>query len=387
MSFFVRKKMKEKDLKIIKQECEQMFSINGACPNHPEVTMQKLEPRMFSFNSPFGACPVCQGLGELMKVDPDLVVPDRGLSIMGGAIKVYGKMDEGWRFQQIKAVGDEFGFDLFMPIKNFTEEQLNVLLYGTDKNVEAYWHTGAKMLQTGWEGIINQTERLFKETQSDYRKKILEKFFKKTPCPKCKGKRLKPEILSVKIKEKSIINVCDLSIEECLKFFENLSSHLSKKEMIIAKQVLKEIIERLAFLNNVGLGYLTLSRSAGTLSGGEAQRIRLATQIGSNLTGVLYILDEPSIGLHQRDNQKLIDTLHKLRDLGNTLIVVEHDEDTMIQSDYIVDIGKGAGIHGGNVVAIGTPKEICKNKDSLTGEYLSGKKTIEIPKKRREVNL
>lgn len=365
---------------------ETIYSAFGACPNHPEMIFEQPEPRMFSFNSPFGACPTCLGLGEKMEVSPDLIIPDKNLSIMDGAIAIYGKVDLTWRSRQIAAVGKKFGFDLFTPIKDFKQYQLDILLYGSKTPIKARWHTGAEMgqLKDGWEGIIPQTQRLYHQTESDWRKQDIEKYMISTPCNTCNGKRLKDTILSIKINEKSIIDVTDMSIEEASKLFKELENTLTEKEKYIAKQILKEINSRLSFLNNVGLSYLNLSRKAGTLSGGEAQRIRLATQIGSNLTGVLYVLDEPSIGLHQRDNTKLISTLHKLRDIGNTLIVVEHDEETIEEADFVIDIGPGAGIHGGHIVAKGTPKEIEKNKNSITGNYLAKIKKIEIPKKRKE---
>lgn len=364
---------------------ETLYSSFGACPNHPEIVFEQPEPRMFSFNSPFGACPGCLGLGEQMEISVDLIVPDRSKSIMDGAIDVYGKMDLSWRGQQIAAVGKKFGFDVFTPLNKFTKEQFNVLMFGSTEPITAKWSNGASMnMENGWEGIIPQTQRLYKQTESDYRKADIEKYMISKHCPICNGKRLKDTVLAIKILDKSIIEVTDMSISKAGDFFKTLDTKLTDKQKFIAKQVLKEINDRLGFLNNVGLGYLTLSRSAGTLSGGEAQRIRLATQIGSNLMGVLYILDEPSIGLHQRDNEKLISTLHRLRDVGNTLIVVEHDEDTIRESDYVIDMGPGAGVHGGHVCAKGTPKEIEKNKNSITGDYLSGRKKIEVPKKRRE---
>ncbi len=364
---------------------ETVYSSFGACPNHPEIVFEQPQPRMFSFNSPFGACPTCLGLGEQMEVSADLVVPDKSKSIMDGAIACYGKVDLTWRAKQLDAVGKKFGFDLFTPLQDFKQYQLDVLLYGTKTPIKARWHTGAEMsqLKNGWEGIIPQLKRLYHQTESDWRKQDMEKFMTSTPCLTCHGKRLKDTVLSIKLDEKSIIDVTDMSIEDAKVFFDELTDKLSEKEKFIAKQVLKEINDRLSFLNNVGLSYLNLSRSAGTLSGGEAQRIRLATQIGSNLTGVLYVLDEPSIGLHQRDNEKLINTLHRLRDIGNTLIVVEHDEDTVRAADYVVDIGPGAGVHGGHVVAKGTPDEVSKNENSLTGDYLSGRKKIELPVLRR----
>ncbi len=366
-------------------EEETMFSTFGSCPNHPEIVFESLEPRMFSFNSPFGACPSCHGLGEIIEVSEDLVIPDRTLSIMDGALAVYGRIDLTWRAQQLAIVGKKHGFDVFTPIKDFSKKQIEVLLHGDKEPINGSWSNGANMwMRDGWEGVIPQTMRLYRQTESEWRKEDIEKFMKYSPCKACNGKRLKPVVLAVEILGKSIIDVTDLSIEEAVDFFLNLPSKLNEKEMAIAKQVLKEINERLGFLKNVGLGYLSLSRAARTLSGGEAQRIRLATQIGSNLMGVLYILDEPSIGLHQRDNTKLISTLHRLRDLGNTLIVVEHDEETIRSADYIVDMGPGAGIHGGNIVAVGAPAEIVNSKKSLTGKYLSGEMQIEVPIDRRK---
>jgi len=376
---------KEKKRELERFKGETVYSTFGACPNHPEIVFESLEPRMFSFNSPFGACPTCHGLGEITEVSEDLVIPDKNKSIMDGALAVYGKMDLTWRVQQLAMVGKKHGFDIFTPIKDFTDKQLQVLLYGDREPISGNWSNGATMwMQNGWEGVIPQTMRLYKQTESEWRKEEIEKFMKSRICNTCQGKRLQPVVLAVKIQGKSIIDVTDLSIDQAISFFADLPAHLNEKEMIIAKQVLKEINDRLSFLKNVGLGYLSLSRAARTLSGGEAQRIRLATQIGSNLMGVLYILDEPSIGLHQRDNTKLISTLHRLRDLGNTLIVVEHDEETIRNADYIVDMGPGAGVHGGHIVAEGTPQDIMKNKRSLTGKYLSGELKIEVPKERRK---
>jgi excinuclease ABC subunit A len=366
-------------------ESETMYSTYGACPNHPEIVFESLEPRMFSFNSPWGACPTCHGLGEIAEVSADLVIPDKTKSIMDGALAVYGKMELSWRAQQLAVVAEKYGFDLFTPIKDLTEKQLQVLLYGDREPINGNWSNGASMwMRNGWEGVIPQTMRLYKQTESEWRKEDIEKFMTSRLCNICYGKRLQPVVLAVLIQDKSIIDVTDLSIEEGVKFFASLPSKLNEKELAIAKQVLKEINERLGFLKNVGLGYLSLSRAARTLSGGEAQRIRLATQIGSNLMGVLYILDEPSIGLHQRDNAKLINTLHRLRDLGNTLLVVEHDEETIRSADYLVDMGPGAGVHGGHIVAEGTPDEIMQNKRSLTGRYLSGALQIEVPSERRK---
>jgi excinuclease ABC subunit A len=366
-------------------EGEAVLSTFGACPNHPEIVFESLEPRMFSFNSPFGACPSCHGLGEITEVSEDLVIPDKSKSIMDGALAVYGRMDLSWRAQQLAMVGKKHGFDVFTPIKDFTEKQLKILLYGDREPINGNWSNGASMwMRDGWEGVIPQTMRLYRQTESEWRKEDIEKFMKSSPCNSCNGKRLKPVVLAVQILNKSIIDVTDLPIDQAVEFFANLPSQLNEKEMAIAKQVLKEINERLGFLKNVGLGYLSLSRAARTLSGGEAQRIRLATQIGSNLMGVLYILDEPSIGLHQRDNAKLISTLHRLRDLGNTLIVVEHDEETIRNADYVVDMGPGAGVHGGHVVCEGDPEEIMKSRRSLTGKYLSGELRIEVPEERRK---
>lgn len=365
-------------------EDETMYSTFGACPNHPEIVFESLEPRMFSFNSPFGACPTCHGLGEITEISPDKVIPDKSLSIMDGAIAVYGRIDLSWRAQQLAEVGKRHGFDVFTPIKDLSEQQLHVLLNGDREPLSGHWSNGANMwMREGWEGVIPQTSRLYRQTESQWRKEDIEKFMTSRPCNTCKGKKLQPVVLAVKMIDKSIIDVTDLSIEEAVEFFHDLPCKLNEKELAIAKQVLKEVNERLGFLKNVGLGYLSLSRAARTLSGGEAQRIRLATQIGSNLMGVLYILDEPSIGLHQRDNAKLISTLHRLRDLGNTLIVVEHDEETIRNADYIVDMGPGAGVHGGHVVAEGPPNEIMDNKRSLTGKYLSGELKIEVPEARR----
>lgn len=364
------------------KEQEKLYSASMSCPICG-ISFEELQPRMFSFNSPFGACEECHGLGVKIEFDPDLMIPDKSLSIMEGALAIYGKIDLTWRSQQIGAVGKKFGFKLYTPIKDFTKKQLNVLLNGTDEPISGKWDNGAYMnLEKGWEGLIPQSERLFKQTESEYRKNELQKYMLETICPVCNGKRLKEKVLSVLIDNKNIIDLTDLSIKNSLEFFNDLK--LNEKELEIAKQVLKEIIARINFLDQVGLSYLTLSRNAGTLSGGEAQRIRLATQIGSNLMGVLYILDEPSIGLHQRDNHKLIETLHTLQSLGNTLIVVEHDEDTIRNADYVVDIGPGAGIHGGKIVATGSPKDIEKNKDSLTGQYLSGNLKIKVPEKIRK---
>jgi excinuclease ABC subunit A len=366
-------------------QSETIYSTFGACPNHPVIVFESLEPRMFSFNSPYGACPTCHGLGEIKEVSADLIIPDKNKCIMDGALRVYGRMDLTWRSQQLALVGKKHGFDLLTPINQLTEKQLEVLLFGDKEPLSGNWSNGANMwMRDGWEGLIPQTKRLYQQTESEWRKEDIEKFMTSRVCDACKGKRLRPVVLAVRILDKSIIDITDLSIEKAVDFFKNLPSKLNEREITIAKQVLKEINERLSFLNNVGLSYISLSRAARTLSGGEAQRIRLATQIGSNLMGVLYILDEPSIGLHQKDNAKLISTLQRLRDLGNTLIVVEHDEETILSADHIVDMGLGAGVHGGHVVSEGLPSEIMTNKKSLTGKYLSGELNIEVPTRRKK---
>ena len=374
---------------------ERIYSARMACPICG-LAFEELQPRMFSFNSPFGACETCNGLGFKMEFDPDLIIPDKNLCIADGAVALYRNVMDAWRGQHLAAVARHFGFDLFTPIRALTAEQYDILMNGSEeqlqfqmsmRNGDSYWEHNGR-----WEGLVPQSIRLYSQTASDYRREELEKFMRVLPCPACHGRRLKDKILAVKIAGKSIADVTDLSVLEELQLFLDLSAGqpsgvsqgISAKEQEIARQVLKEIVSRLGFLEHVGLGYLTLSRNAGSLSGGEAQRIRLATQIGSNLTGVLYVLDEPSIGLHQRDNSRLIETLKKLRDLGNTLIVVEHDEETIRSADHVLDIGPGAGIHGGYVVAEGRPEEIEKNAASLTGQYLSGKKSIPTPAKRRK---
>ena len=363
-------------------EKDTVYSARLACPICG-LSFEELQPRMFSFNSPFGACPTCNGLGFQMIFDPDLIISDKNLSIAEGAVNVYKNFLDGYRVQFLDAVAKHLGFTLMTPIRDLTEDQYNGLMYGVTEQMRfKQVSKNAEFAYNGtWEGLLPQTERLYRETKSDYRKEELEKYMRILPCPTCHGKRLKDTVLAVKISDKSIADVTDMSIDEALEFFRNLE--LPPKEEEIARLILREIDSRLKFLKEVGLGYLTLSRSAGSLSGGEAQRIRLATQIGSNLMGVLYILDEPSIGLHQRDNQKLIATLKHLRDIGNTVVVVEHDEDTILAADYVIDIGPGAGIYGGEVTAAGTPDEIAAAKDSLTGKYLSGELTIPVPKTRR----
>jgi len=364
---------------------EHVYSAVMACPICG-TSFEELQPRMFSFNSPFGACQVCHGLGIRMDFDPDLIIPDKNKCIADGALVIYRNAIDGWRGQYVAAVAKHSRFDIFTPIKDLTVEQYNVLMHGSDeqirfsmtlRNGDTQWsHTRT------WEGLLPQSERLYRETESEYRRHELERFMRISSCPGCNGKRLKEKILAVTVGGKSIIDITDMSIERCIEFVRDID--LAEKEVEIAGQILKEIRDRLDFLLKVGLSYLTLSRASGTLSGGEAQRIRLATQIGSNLMGVLYILDEPSIGLHQRDNQKLIDTLHRLCDIGNTLVVVEHDEETIRMADYVVDMGPGAGLDGGSVVAEGTPEEIEENPESLTGRYLSGELNIPLPESRRQ---
>ena len=368
---------------------ELLFSQNFACPEHG-ACIDELSPRMFSFNNPFGACPTCTGLGIFLKVDPNLIIPNKKLSIREGAIRASGwsNADSGTIAEMYYlALGKEYGFTLDTPICDFSNEAYNALLYGTGgkklkmqrKNVY-----GTGTYNTEFEGIVNNMERRYKESTSDWARWEIEQVMTACDCPDCKGARLKKESLSVTVGGLNIYELTKLSVTKELDFINTLV--LTDREQMIASLILKEIKSRLSFLQNVGLDYLTLSRSAGTLSGGESQRIRLATQIGSSLMGVLYILDEPSIGLHQRDNDKLIGTLKRMRDLGNTLIVVEHDEDTMRAADYIVDIGPGAGVHGGEVVCAGSLDDILKCDRSLTGQYLSGKRKIEVPEKRRSGN-
>jgi len=369
-----------------KQE-ELLFSSNLACPECG-FSIEELAPRMFSFNSPYGACPECDGLGMKMVVDPDLLLPDRSKSIEEGAFLAWAGSTSNYYPQFLKAVAEHYGIPQNVPVSELTSEQMKKLLYGTDGQKVRFIYENdfgtRKEAQVAFEGVINNLERRYRDTPSEMMREHIEGYMSARPCHSCKGQRLRKETLAVTIDQKNIAYVTDLSIGEAKQYFENLK--LTDKEMKIAGLVLKEISGRLGFLDNVGLEYLTLSRAAGTLSGGEAQRIRLATQIGSSLMGVLYILDEPSIGLHQRDNDRLIDALLQMRDLGNTLIVVEHDEDTMLAADYIIDIGPGAGIHGGQIIAQGTPQELMENNDSLTGQYLSGKKFIEVPLQRRAIN-
>jgi len=364
-------------------QSELLFSQNFACPDCG-ISIEEITPRMFSFNSPYGACPACSGLGINMEIDPELVIPDRSKSVAEGAIAPWNSSPDGIYFQMLQAVLEHYGYDVDTPIEKMDEKMVNILLYGSDEPIDFTFEgrfTGTRHFTSYFEGVINNLKRRYQETDSEWMREEIEEYMSTKPCPACGGARLKPESLAVKINGKSIAQVSSLSIRDTIEFFETLP--LTEKEKVIAHQILKEIKNRLKFLMDVGLDYLTLDRASGTLSGGEAQRIRLATQIGSRLVGVLYILDEPSIGLHQRDNEKLINTLKGLRDLGNTVIVVEHDEDTMRSADYIIDIGPGAGENGGRVVAVGTPDEIEKCEESLTGQYLSGKLRIKIPEKRR----
>ena len=368
---------------------ELLFSQNFVCPEHG-FSMEELSPRMFSFNNPFGACADCDGLGFLMKVDPQLVVPKPHLSINQGAIHA-----SGWYLSQgdniakmyFRALAEKYNFSLDTPFNELTSKQQKILLFGNNGeklDMQRSSSFGSVSYSSSFEGVVPNLERRFKETNSEFIRREIEMVMSDCPCPGCAGKRLRRDVLGVTVGDRNITDVTDLSIDKAIDFFKTIE--LSEKDKMIGAQVLKEIIERLNFLKSVGLEYLTLSRSAGTLSGGESQRIRLATQIGSSLMGVLYILDEPSIGLHQRDNDKLIATLKRLRDLGNTLIVVEHDEDTMREADFLVDIGPGAGIHGGEVVCSGTPQEVMKCEQSLTGQYLSGKRRIPVPDQRRAGN-
>lgn len=375
---------------IIINDKEKIFSQDLACPDCG-ISFEKLQPRMFSFNTPFGACEECQGLGFKQEFDPELIIPDKNLAIAEGAIAPYKTHGEGWRNQMLNTVLKQYNYDMWTPMKKLSQKALNALLYGTESEIKftiASRTTDSSYNYVGqWEGVIPQMERLYKETQSEYRREDMERFMRILPCPSCQGKRLKPESLAVTIEDKNIFEATSMSIKDCNHFFRTLPEKISQKDQEISKQILKEINQRLEFLINVGLDYLTLERKAETLSGGEAQRIRLATQIGTELRGVLYILDEPSIGLHQRDNSRLITTLKKLRDLGNTLIIVEHDEETMMNADYLIDMGPGAGIHGGKIVAQGTPAKVKNNPNSLTGQYLSGRKQIPVPISRRKPAL
>ena len=369
---------------------EILYSTKFACPEHG-VGIEELSPRMFSFNAPFGACETCNGLGESKEVDPDLVIPNKDLSIKQGAIAAWGSVgvnDDTYYSKMVQSLANHFGVSIETPVKDLPEEFVHELLYGTNNVMVQFIYEskygGRREYQAYFEGVIPNLERRYRETNSEYSRDKIEEYMAETPCPKCKGARLKKEVLSVLVDGKNIMEVTDFSVNELVEYIENIN--LSEKQKFIAHEILKEIRGRAIFLRDVGLDYLNLSRKAGTLSGGEAQRIRLATQIGSALVGVLYVLDEPSIGIHQSDNDRLIKTLRHLTDIGNTLIVVEHDEDTMRECDYIVDIGPGAGVHGGQIVAQGTLDEILDNPNSITGQYLSGKKEIQIPEITREGN-
>ena len=368
---------------------EELFSLNYACPEHG-VSIEEMSPRMFSFNNPFGACTKCDGLGTFKEIDEDLIIPDKKLSINQGAIKASGwNVAEGSSIARMymEALAKEYDFSLDMPVEMLSDKAIDTILNGTRgrkikmKRVTSY---GSGTYQNDFEGVINNLKRRYAETSSDWARTEIESVMRECRCNSCKGARLKPQSLAVTVGGKNIYDFCKMSINEEIDFIENLE--LTEKEQMIGNLIIREIKERLTFLNSVGLDYLSLSRDSGTLSGGEAQRIRLATQIGSSLMGVLYILDEPSIGLHQRDNEKLLDTLRHLRDLGNTLIVVEHDEDTMRAADFLVDIGPGAGVHGGELIAAGTPEEVMACERSITGQYLSGKRSIPVPDKRRAGN-
>ena len=374
---------------VVGEDRDILFSQNYACEDCG-VSIEELTPRMFSFNNPYGACPACTGLGSQLKVDPELIIPNKDLSILEGAITASGWSNiksDGIARMYFDALAKKYRFKLDTPVKNLSPEVMDVILYGT-RGEELTLHydqpRGKGTLHQAFEGICNNLERRYKETQSDAMRRELEDCMSECPCPTCQGRRLRKESLAVTVGGLDIDAFCRKSVTQALDFVDHLE--LTEVQMRIAERILKEIKSRLGFLQSVGLQYLTLSRGAGSLSGGESQRIRLATQIGSSLMGVLYILDEPSIGLHQRDNDKLLATLKQLRDLGNTLLVVEHDEDTMRAADYIIDVGPGAGVHGGEIVAAGTPEEVMNTPGSITGEYLSGRRKIPVPRERRKGN-
>src|SRR5579885_3179664 len=375
------------DVMVVDTE-EKIYSQNNACP-FCGISIGELEPRGFSFNSPFGACKTCHGLGIKMEFEPDLLIPDKTKSILDGAIIPWSGRFSSFRRQTLRDVGKKYGFDLMTPINKMTPKQLQIILYGSQEAVKFSYESQSN--DSRWEytntfqGVIPSLQKNFAETDSESKLEELSKFMRETPCNTCKGRRLKDESLAVLINSMSIMDVCDLSVDFCYEFFKNLQ--LSETEKYIAKSILKEVLSRLEFLRNVGLNYLTLNRIISTLSGGEAQRIRLATQIGSNLTGVLYVLDEPTIGLHQRDNAKLIKTLLKLRDLGNTLIVVEHDEEVIKSSDWIIDIGPGAGVRGGHVVASGRLEDIIESPDSITGAFLRGDVSVDPARQKIRVDM
>lgn len=360
------------------------FSQRYACIDHPNEDIPELEPRLFSFNAPQGACPVCTGLGSRLEVDPALVF-NPNLTISEGAIRPYNRVNsDAWYMKRLIAVGEAHGFSVNVPVGDLSQEDLDKVLYGTGTQKYTVNLGSGRTYESVYEGVIPNLERRHKETDSEFMRKDIERFMRERQCHTCKGARLKPVVLAVTVHGLSIMDICNLGVDDALDLFENTLT-LTDQELFIARQIMKEITARLGFMSNVGLNYLELARAANTLSGGEAQRIRLATQIGSGLQGVLYVLDEPSIGLHQRDNDRLIGTLKRLRDLGNTVLVVEHDEDTIRHADYLLDIGPGAGVAGGNIVAAGTPDEVAKNKDSITGRYLAGTEKIDVPKKRRTV--
>jgi len=370
---------------------EITFSTKLACPDH-QIGMDELAPRMFSFNNPYGACDACKGIGHMKEVDPELVIPNPGLSIREGGVAPWtnssGQSEDSYYFRMLEELSKQYGVNLDTPIKELPEKFFNTMLYGSGSVKVSFTFEskfgGERTYSSTFEGVIPNLARRYEETHSDYMREKIESFMSENPCPVCHGARLKDISLAVTVADRNIHQITQMSIKEAFEFFNNIT--LSQRQQLIGSQILKEICERLDFLKNVGLDYLTLARSAGTLSGGESQRIRLATQIGSSLVGVLYILDEPSIGLHQRDNERLLKTLRNLTDLGNTVIVVEHDEDTMVHADHIIDIGPGAGIHGGNVVAQGTLKDIMAEPESITGQFLRGERFIEIPKSRRKAN-
>lgn len=374
-------------VQILDNDSEEVttYSQKYACLDHPNEDIPELEPRLFSFNAPQGACPVCTGLGSRLEVDPDLVF-NPNLTIAEGAIRPYNRVNnDAWYMKRLAEVARVNGFSVQVPVKDLTKEQLDMVLYGTGSQKYTIQLGAGRTYDSTHEGVIPNLERRHKETDSEFMRKDIERFMRERECHACGGARLKPVVLAVTVHDLNIMDICNLGVDAALDLFEN-ELKLTEQEQFIATQILKEIKARLGFMSNVGLNYLELSRAANTLSGGEAQRIRLATQIGSGLQGVLYVLDEPSIGLHQRDNDRLIGTLKHLRDLGNTVLVVEHDEDTIRHADYLLDIGPGAGIAGGTVVAAGTPDEVAKDAHSLTGKYLSGVEKIEVPKKRRTIN-
>jgi excinuclease ABC subunit A len=375
------------DEKEAKGEAKRViFSRKFACPVSG-FTIPEIEPRLFSFNNPFGACPVCDGLGHEMRIDPDLVVPDESLTLKAGAVAPWAKSSSPYYTQTLQALGSHFGFKLTSKWSDLTKKARNAILFGTDEEeVRFSYDDGSRSytVRKPFEGVVNNLERRWKETDSDWAREEIGRFMSETPCSACNGHRLKPEALAVKIAKHHIADVSKFSVAEAHRWFDTLPKSLTKKQNEIAGRILKEIRERLTFLVDVGLDYLTLSRNSGSLSGGESQRIRLASQIGSGLSGVLYVLDEPSIGLHQRDNERLLGTLKRLRDLGNTVIVVEHDEDAILQADWVVDVGPGAGIHGGKIVAEGRPKDILDHPKSLTGKYLKGEMGVPTPPQRRK---